>query len=441
MVAKCSFEMHPQKKELLIIDYSTPNFHKFRSRKCISAKFIKLFTCVILVSSKQRAVSSKKMPTAHRSLLTAYYHFEEIRMTERIYNFSAGPAILPLEVLEKAQSEMISLNGIGMSVMEVSHRSGYFKPILESAKQGIRDLLNVPENYKILFLQGGASLQFSMIPINFLAEGETADYIITGAWGKKALKEAKRCGDAKTIFSTADSGFKSVPQQDELNFSENANYVHYTSNETIEGVEFKYNLDARGIPVVCDMSSNILSKPLDIEKYALIYAGAQKNIGPSGVTLVIIRDDLLEKVPENQHSMLDYRLLAENDSMLNTPNTWGIYIISLVCEHLKNLGGLEEMEKINEEKAQVLYDAIDASDGFYRGHADKNARSLMNVTFRLTSEELEKQFTKEATAQGLDGLKGHRSVGGIRASIYNAFPKEGVESLVEFMKDFAQKNG
>lgn len=362
-------------------------------------------------------------------------------MTTRIYNFSAGPACLPLPVLEKAQSEMTSLGGIGMSVMEVSHRSKHFKPILESAERGIRELLNVPDNYKILFLQGGATLQFSMIPINFLGAGETADYVITGAWGKKAIKEAKRCGTANIIFSSADSGFKSVPSQDELNFSENAKYVHYTSNETIEGVEFKYDLDGAGIPVVCDASSNILSKPIDVSKHALIYCGAQKNIGPSGVTLVIIRDDLLAAVPENQHSMLDYRLLAENDSMLNTPNTWGIYIINLVCDWLKQKGGLAAMEKLNEEKAKVLYDAIDSSDGYYSGHAEKNARSLMNVTFRLPSEDLEKQFCSEATAQGLDGLKGHRSVGGIRASIYNAFPKDGVEALVGFMKDFAQKNG
>ena len=362
-------------------------------------------------------------------------------MTERIYNFSAGPAVLPLEVLEKAQSELLSLNGIGMSVMEISHRSKHFELILEGATLGIRKLLNVPENYRILFLQGGASLQFSMIPLNFLARNESADYIVTGAWGVKAVKEAQRCGKVNAIYSTADSGFKSVPSPDELNFSENAEYIHYTSNETIEGVEFKYDLDGRGIPIVCDASSNILSKPIDIEKYALIYAGAQKNIGPSGVTLVVIRDDLLAQVPENQHSMLDYRLLAENDSMLNTPNTWGIYIINLVCEHIKGHGGLGAMEKKNEEKAQILYDAIDGSDGFYSGHAEKPARSLMNVTYRLPMEELEKQFASEATAQGLDGLKGHRSVGGIRASIYNAFPKEGVETLVEFMKNFAQKNG
>jgi len=362
-------------------------------------------------------------------------------MTERIYNFSAGPAILPLPVLEKAQSELLSLNGIGMSVMEVSHRSKHFDAILNKAIDGIREILNVPENYKILFLQGGAFLQFSMIPLNFLGAKETADYIITGAWGKKALKEAKKCGNANVIFSSAEESFKSVPKQDELKFGTDAEYIHYTSNETIEGVEFKYDLDGAGIPVICDASSNILSKPIDFSKYALIYCGAQKNIGPSGVTLVIIRDDMLAKVPENQHSILDYRAIAANNSMLNTPNTWGIYIISLVCDWLKEQGGLSEMERKNEKKAGILYDAIDSSDGFYRGHAEKSARSLMNVTFRLPSEDLEKQFTSEAAAQGLDGLKGHRSVGGIRASIYNAFPKDGVEKLIEFMKDFAQRNG
>jgi phosphoserine aminotransferase len=360
-------------------------------------------------------------------------------MTKRIYNFSAGPAILPSEVLEKAQAELLSLGGIGMSVMEISHRSKYFAPVLESAENGIRELLRVPENYKILFLQGGASLQFSMIPINFLKTA--ADYVVTGAWGEKAVKEAKKCGAVNVIHSTRDDGFRSVPAPEELNFSQTADYVHYCSNETIDGVEFKYDLDGKGIPVVCDASSNILSKPLDIEKYALIYAGAQKNIGPSGVTLVIIRDDLLAQVPANQFSMLDYRAIAANDSMLNTPNTWGIYLVSLVCEWLKRLGGVPAIEKINKEKAKILYDAIDQSDGFYQGHAEPAARSLMNVTFRLPSENLEKQFVEEATANGLDGLKGHRSVGGIRASIYNAFPKKGVEALVEFMREFSQKSG
>jgi phosphoserine aminotransferase len=359
--------------------------------------------------------------------------------SERIYNFSSGPAVLPTEVLEKAQSELLSLNGIGMSVMEISHRSKHFAPILESAREGIKEILSVPDNYRILFLQGGASLQFAMIPLNFLKS--SADYVVTGAWGAKAVKEAKKCGAAvNVIFSSEAEGFKSVPTHDELNFSENADYVHYTSNETIEGVEFKYELDGKGVPVVCDASSNILSKPFDVSKYALIYAGAQKNIGPSGVTLVIVRDDLLEKTPANQFSMLDYRAIAENDSMLNTPNTWGIYLVSLVCEWLKAKGGVAAMEKINEEKARILYDAIDASDGFYRGHARREARSLMNVTFRLPSPELDEKFCLEAAAAGMDGLKGHRSVGGIRASIYNAFPREGVERLVEFMRDFSLKN-
>ena len=366
---------------------------------------------------------------------------ENYRMTERIFNFSAGPAVIPEPVLEKARAEMMSFRGIGMSIMEISHRSKQFEAVLAAAEQGIRDLLQVPENYRVLFLQGGASLQFSMVPMNFLQPGGSADYILTGAWGKKAIKEAKRCGTVNTIYSSADSGFNSFPSQDELNFTPDASYVHYTSNETIEGVEFKYDLDTGGLPVVCDASSNILSKPIDIEKHALIYAGAQKNIGPSGVTLVIIRDDMLAKVPENQHSMLDYKALAENDSMLNTPNTWGVYIVSLVCEWLRQQGGVEGMAIRNEHKAKVIYDAIDSSDGYYRGHADREARSLMNITFRLRSEDLERQFCTEATALGLDGLKGHRSVGGIRASIYNAFPKEGCERLVDFMKDFSDRHG
>ncbi len=362
-------------------------------------------------------------------------------MTKRIYNFSAGPAGLPLTVLEQAQSELLSFNGIGMSIMEISHRSSHFDEVIGSAKAGLRELLDIPGNYQILFLQGGASLQFSMIPLNYLNSGETADYVVTGAWGKKALKEAKREGSAVAIYNSEDSGFKSTPAREELTFSENATYLHYTSNETIEGVEFKYEFEGRGIPVVCDMSSNILSKPIDVEKYALIYAGAQKNMGPSGVTVVIIRDDMLEKVPDNQHTLLDYRAIAKKDSMLNTPNTWGIYIIDLVCKWLKAKGGLTEMENENKAKAKILYDAIDSSDGFYRGHADKNSRSCMNVTFNLPNEELEKQFATLATSMELDGLKGHRSVGGIRASLYNAFPVEGVSALVDFMQEFSSKNG
>lgn len=359
--------------------------------------------------------------------------------TKRIYNFSAGPAILPTEVLEKAKSELLSLGGSGMSVMEVSHRSKYFEPVLENAKQGLRELLSVPENYQILFLQGGASLQFSMIPQTFLKN--SADYIVTGAWGEKAVKEANLYGAVREIYSSREDSFRKIPSQEEFRFSPNADYVHYTSNETIDGVEFKYDLDGGNVPVVCDASSNILSKPIDVSRYALIYAGAQKNIGPSGVTLVIIRNDLIEKVPENLPAMLDYRNFVVNASMPNTPNTWGIYLVSLVCEWLREKGGVGEMQKLNEAKAKILYEAIDRSDGFYLGHAVPEARSLMNVTFRLPSAELENLFVKEAEKNNLDGLKGHRSVGGIRASIYNAFPIEGVEKLIEFMKDFAQRNG
>lgn len=359
---------------------------------------------------------------------------------KRIFNFSAGPAVLPLPVLEKARDELLSWHGTGMSVMEFSHRSLHFESILEAAEKGIRRLLTVPENYRILFLQGGASLQFSMVPMNLLGHQDTADYVITGAWGTKAAREARRCGNVNIIYSDEANGFRAVPKVGELNFSRDASYIHYTSNETIHGVEFKYDLDAFGIPVVCDASSNILSKPIDIEKYALVYAGAQKNLGPSGVTVVIVRDDILERVAVNQHSMLDLRALARNSSMLNTPNTWGIYLIGLVCEWLDAEGGAAMMQRRNEEKSALLYDAIDSSDGYYTGHAERDARSVMNVTFRLRTNELNDKFCDEATVAGMDGLKGHRTIGGIRASIYNAFPREGVEGLVDFMREFARVN-
>ena len=363
------------------------------------------------------------------------------RVMERIYNFSSGPAVMPEPVLERAREEMMSLGGVGMSVMELSHRSRHFERVLDAAERGIRDLLTLPDNYRVLFLQGGATLQFAMVPMNFLGEGGTAEYVVTGSWGEKAIAEAARYGDAKLTLSTLSDGYRSVPSQDELRFNPDAAYIHYTSNETIHGVEFKYDLDGHGVPVVCDASSNILSKPIDVEKYALVYAGAQKNIGPSGVTVVIIRDDMLERVPDGLTPLLDYRAIANNRSMLNTPNTWGIYMISLVCDWLKEQGGLAAMKVRNEEKAAILYDAIDSSDGFYRGHAERAARSTMNVTFRLPSEEMEKRFCEEATTLGMDGLAGHRSVGGLRASIYNAFPRAGVERLVEFMSDFADRNG
>ncbi|HEY2963127.1 MAG TPA: 3-phosphoserine/phosphohydroxythreonine transaminase [Pyrinomonadaceae bacterium] len=361
-------------------------------------------------------------------------------MTERIFNFSAGPAVLPVPVLEEAQRDMLSLPGVGMSVMEISHRSKTFDEIFGRAESGIRELLNVPENYRILFLQGGASLQFSMVPMNFLPADRSADYILTGSWGKKAVKEARRVGSVNVAATMADGGFTRVPGQDELSLDLRATYVHLTSNETIEGVQWKHEPATGDVPLVADASSDILSRAIPVGKYGLIYAGAQKNMGPSGVTLVIIRDDLLQRIPNGLHTMLDYRTHVENKSLYNTPNTWGIYIISLVCKWIKDKGGIAAMERENEEKAQLLYDAIDATD-FYRGHADADCRSAMNVTFRLPSEELEKKFTSEATAQGLDGLKGHRSVGGIRASIYNAFPRAGVEALVSFMRDFERGNG
>ncbi|HKR13709.1 MAG TPA: 3-phosphoserine/phosphohydroxythreonine transaminase [Pyrinomonadaceae bacterium] len=361
-------------------------------------------------------------------------------MTERIFNFSAGPAVLPVPVLEEAQRDLLSLPGVGMSVMEISHRSKTFDNILEGAESGIRNLLSIPDNYRILFLQGGASLQFSMIPMNLLPADGSADYIVTGSWGKKALKEAKRTGAVNVAATMADGGFTRVPNNDEITLNPGAAYVHLTSNETIEGVQWKHEPETGSAPLICDASSDILSRAIPAAKYGLIYAGAQKNIGPSGVTLVIIRDDLLQRIPDGLHTMLDYRTHVENNSLYNTPNTWGIYIINLVCKWIQEKGGITGMERENEDKARLLYDAIDATD-FYRGHAGADARSTMNVTYRLPSEELEKKFTAEATAQGLDGLKGHRSVGGIRASIYNAFPREGVEALVSFMKEFERKNG
>ncbi len=361
-------------------------------------------------------------------------------MTERIFNFSAGPAVLPVPVLEEAQRDMVSLPGVGMSVMEISHRSKTFDDIIGRTEASLRDLLKIPSNYHVLFLQGGASLQFSMVPMNFLPADASADYVITGSWGKKALKEAKKVGAVNVAATMADGGFTRVPSRDEMSLSPHAAYVHITSNETIEGVQWKREPNVGDIPLVVDSSSDILSRELDVNKYALIYAGAQKNMGPSGVTLVIVRDDLLQRIPENLPTMLDYGIHVQNKSLYNTPNTWGIYIMGLVCKWLQDLGGLAGMEQQNDDKAQLLYDAIDATD-FYRGHADVDCRSTMNVTFRLPAEELDKKFVAEATAQGLDGLKGHRSVGGIRASIYNAFPRAGVEALVSFMKDFERRNG
>jgi phosphoserine aminotransferase len=358
----------------------------------------------------------------------------------RIFNFAAGPAILPLPVLEEAQRDLVALPGLGMSVMEISHRSKTFEGILARADADMRALAGIPANYKIVFLQGGASTQFSMVPMNLLSPGATADFIITGDWGKKALKDAKKVGATHVAASTEDGNFKRVPAQSELKLTPGAAYVHMTSNETIHGVEFHHVPDVGATPLVCDASSDIFSRPIDVTKYALIYAGAQKNMGPSGVTVVIVREDLLARSQDSLPTMLNLKTQAENGSMYNTPPTFGVYILGLVMKWLTGIGGLAAIDAINERKAGLLYAELDRS-AFWKPHADKDSRSRMNVTFRLATEDLENKFAKEATAAGLDGLKGHRSVGGIRASIYNAFPEAGVKALVEFMRQFEKTNG
>jgi phosphoserine aminotransferase len=360
--------------------------------------------------------------------------------TTRVFNFAAGPAIMPVPVLEEAQRDLPSLPGVGMSVMEISHRSKTFEDILNKAIIDIQDLAGVPSNYKILMLQGGASLQFSMVPMNLLSAGTAADYIDTGSWAKKAIKEAARVGTVNVAATTKNENYTRIPTQPEVKLTPGAAYVHMTSNNTIEGTQWKTLPDTGGAPLVSDASSDIFSKPIDVSRHGILYAGAQKNLGPSGVTLVIIREDLLARSQDALPTMLNYRVHAENNSLYNTPNTFGIYLLGLTMKWLKSLGGLGAIAKVNERKAGKLYAEIDRS-GFYRGTAQKESRSLMNVTFRLATEELEKLFVKETTAAGLDGLKGHRDVGGMRASIYNAFPEEGIEALVEFMREFERKRG
>src|SRR5689334_23551543 len=358
---------------------------------------------------------------------------------KRVYNFNAGPGVLPLEVLKQAQSELLDFKGTGMSVMEISHRSKEFESVIQTAEADLRDLLAIPANYKVMFLQGGASLQFAMLPMNLRASG-SADYIITGSWSKTAFKEAQKLGPARAAANTESTGFNSLP--DKLDLDPKAAYLHFTANETIHGVEyFSEPTPPAGVALVCDTSSDFISHPIDVSKYALIYAGAQKNAGPSGVTIVIAREDMLERTPANLPVMLDYKTLAASGSLHNTPPAFAIYIVGLVFQWAKKLGGRAEIQKINRRKADAIYTAIDESGGFYRGHAAPEARSVMNIPFRLPSEELEDTFAKEAKKNDLIGLKGHRSVGGMRASIYNAMTIEGAEALVHFMKEFQKKNG
>jgi len=363
-------------------------------------------------------------------------------MTERVFNFSPGPATLPLPVLQEVQQNLLALPGVGASVLEISHRSKTFEEMIAQAEANIRALLSLPEEYHVLFLQGGASLQFSQVPMSFLrGTGRSADYIVTGSWAKRALAEAQREGAVRIVWDGKADNYSRVPKHGEYEIDPSAAYVHFTSNETIQGVQFPAEPETGDVPLVCDASSDFLSRPIDVKRYGLIYAGAQKNVGPAGVTIVIIRQDMLEQVPDDLPTMLNYTVHVEHRSLYNTPPVFAVYVVMLVTRWLlENIGGLEQMHAINQQKAQLLYEAIDRSEGFYRGHAQPDSRSLMNATWRLPSEELEVQFVKEAKEAGLHELKGHRSVGGIRASMYNAMPIEGVRTLVEFMEHFRQKH-
>ena len=356
----------------------------------------------------------------------------------RVINFSAGPATLPLQVLEQAQADLVDYKGAGMSVMEMSHRSKSYDEIHNGAIASLRKLMGISDDYEVLFLQGGASLQFYMAPLNLLTESKTADYVVTGAWSQKAVKEAKRVGDVNVAATSEGENFNYIPKN--LNLNPKADYVHITTNNTIFGTQWHDTLDTAGVPLVADMSSDILSRAIETSKYGMIYGGAQKNMGPSGVTLVVIRKDLLARGGNEVPTMLSYKTHADKNSLFNTPPTWGIYLLGLNAQWLLDQGGLPAMAELNATKAKLLYDAIDASD-FYSGTAQKEDRSWMNVTFTSPNAELDAKFIEASVAAGMTNLKGHRSVGGIRASIYNAMPVENVRTLVSFMKDFEQSNG
>ncbi len=360
---------------------------------------------------------------------------------ERVFNFSAGPSMLPEEVLKKAQEELLCYGESGMSVMEMSHRSADFEPIIAAAEESLRKVMNIPSNYKVLFLQGGASTQFAAVPLNFLSNHKCADYIVSGQFSKKAAAEAKKYGDIAIAASSAGANptFSTIPETTRSDFRPDADYVHICYNNTIYGTRFHYIPDTGNIPLIADMSSCILSEPFDVSKFAMIYAGAQKNVAPAGLTIVIVREDLLGNARPDTPAMLDYKLMADNDSMYNTPPCWCIYMAKLVFDWILSIGGLEEMKRRNERKASLLYDYLD-SQNYYTAPVDKKCRSMMNVVFVTGDAELDKKFAAEAAAAGLKNLKGHRSVGGMRASIYNAMPYEGVEKLVAFMKKFALEN-
>jgi len=358
----------------------------------------------------------------------------------RVFNFSAGPAVLPEPVLQQAAAEMLDWHGSGMSVMEMSHRGKEFIEIHARAEADLRELMAIPKNYKVLFLQGGASAQFAVVPMNLLRGKTAADYVNTGQWSKKAIADAKKFCKVNVAASSESDSYTRAPKQSEWKLDPDAAYVHVTTNETIGGVEFHWVPETGNVPLVADMSSHILSRPMDVSRYGLIYAGAQKNIGPAGVTIVIVRDDLLGQALPVTPTVFDYKVQAENDSMSNTPATYGIYVAGLVFRWLKDMGGLKKMEQVNRAKAALLYDYLDQTE-FYHSPVAKDDRSLMNIPFTLRNADLDKAFLKETEAAGLTQLKGHRSVGGMRASIYNAMPIEGVRALVQFMREFERKNG
>jgi phosphoserine aminotransferase len=358
-------------------------------------------------------------------------------MTPRVFNFSPGPAVLPLSVLEQVQRELTSLPGVGVSILELSHRSEPFLAILAEAEANLRKLLGLGDEFAVLFLQGGSRLQFSMIPMNFMGGGRSADYLVTGSWGEKAIAEAEIVGSPRLAYSSKATRFDRLPAASDLDLHPDAAYVYFTSNETIQGVQFQSEPDAGKAPLVCDASSDFLSRPIDVDRYGLIYACAQKNAGPAGVTIVVVRRSMFASIPDGLPGMLDYRNHDKENSLYNTPPTFGIYVFNLVARWLlEEIGGLAAMQKRNAEKAKMLYDLIDESGGYYRGHAQNDCRSRMNVTFGLENEQLEKPFLAEAEELGLAYLAGHRSVGGVRASIYNAMPVEGVERLADFMRKF-----
>ena len=360
-------------------------------------------------------------------------------MTKRVYNFNAGPATLPLDVLKKVQQELLDFRGTGMSVLEISHRAKDYDEVHKKATELLKELIGIPNDYKVLWLQGGASSQFFMVPLNLQVPGKPMEYVYTGNWAKKAIKEAKLYGEVKIVASSENEKFSYIPKN--VSFSNNAAYAHMTGNETIGGIEwFEWPKVPSEVPLACDMSSNFMDKVIDVKKFGVIYAGAQKNLGPAGVTVLIVREDLLGRVPENTPTMLKWKTHVEKDSLYNTPPCFAIYICELVLEHLKSLGGVPAMEKQNRKKAKMVYDVIDKSNGFYRGVAKKESRSLMNVTFNLATPELEAKCVDEAKKKGLIGLKGHRDVGGMRASLYNAMTLDGVEALCKFLEEFQEQN-